>query len=543
MAQIDMEKDQSGITLFLQVCKGKEGGDGKMVDDEDEEEVWTMRKKGSIEEEERRGRGAECRSRSRRGRKGREERSEEDEREREMMRRKRGLEMAASRGSRKGEEEERQDRKRREAPMAQVVDSCSAAPTGPLLSASSSHRHPVSPRTPLICEEGIMDSKTDECCCATSPLSSPFVGVEERERSSREYDAAMTIIERMDDGWFRGNVISCRWGHRSPSATKVREGPVAASAARDRLVEDSASSQGMLSPESMRLMSASQRDLTQPPPYRSIEMVPPLVISRSLSGERDARESRDLPRTRLRRLSRRPGSMDDADARFYPSEQQGSRASVEDTLRLFGQLRIEPSRFGPVMRSRMPEETNVTSRPLSDGDERTDELKAPLSDVREEGESASEDKLPPKVLRRLRLPGKLTPVEIGRESRNPLTDRNGGPATTSRARRRKDKKPRSKSSTDADFDEMRGWNDLGFKINEDDLTPRPLPGLKEAFRGGDDLFDSPRGMASPQGCPRRPDSPVFKWPIPAPNSSNGDMREYLKQWTHSVVSMVVSAES
>ncbi|KAL2635929.1 hypothetical protein R1flu_007408 [Riccia fluitans] len=494
-----------------------------MVDDEEEDEVWTMvmkeKRRGIVEEEE-------------------EEVAVENKRERGVQNNETGClsEKFVENGARSCIEGEG-----KETLMAQVANSSSTSVTQPLLSDSSSHSHPVSPRTPLSCKEGRLDSKMEECCCATSPVSSPFVEAEERERSSREYDAAMSIIERMDDGWFRGNVFSCRWGHRSPSATEVREGHGTASTARGRLEEESsASGQGMRTPEPMRL-TVIQRDLTEPPPFSSIEMVPPLVTSRSFSGDRDARESRDLPRMRLRRLPRRPGSMDDADVSFYPNDPQGSRASIDDTLRRFEQLRIEPSRLGPVIRSRTPEKANVTSRPFSDGDERTDELKAPLSDVREEGESASEDKPPPKnqVSRRLILPSKHAPVEIGRESRNPLTDRNCAPATTLRARRRRDKKKRSKSSTDVDFDEMRGWMDLGFKINEDDLTPRPLPGMEDTFVGGDDLFDFPRGLASPQGCPKRPESPVFKWPIPAASSSNGDMREYLKQWAHSVVSTVV----
>ncbi|BBN04085.1 hypothetical protein MPTK1_3g01760 [Marchantia polymorpha subsp. ruderalis] len=438
--------------------------------------------------------------------------------------------------------------------MAQSASSCASSHSRPSFSASSSDSNPASPRTPSICKEGRLDSAVEECCCATSPPLSPFAAPVEKERSSREHDAALSLIERLDDGWFWDNVVSCRWGQAASSLPAIAEGSgsAAAAAARDRLAGDSASAHGIRPPDAAG-HSASQRDVLKAP-FRSIEMVQPFVTSRSFSGARDARDHQGLPRSRLRPLTRRTGSMDEKqwkDISFSDSEQKHfTRAPQDYSIPLVGDKRIEPSNLGlgQVRRRRNTMlDVVVPSRRFSDGDETADEVSAPLANVREEGESAPEDKssnknqVPPKLV----LPGKLGGIITGRDLRNDQTDSNTKWTPPQRRGGKRGRRKSSKSLTEIEYDEMRGCMDLGFSINKDDLTPRVVnvfPGVKDAYKGGDDPFlNSPRDRAnSPKGWHRRPESPLLKWQLPTPNGNKVDMKAQLKFWAHAVASTVAA---
>jgi len=107
----------------------------------------------------------------------------------------------------------------------------------------------------------------------------------------------------------------------------------------------------------------------------------------------------------------------------------------------------------------------------------------------------------------------------------------------------------TRSLTELEYDELRGWSDLGFKVSKDDLTPEVvsmLPGLK--ILGSEDglqplRISSPRvRVYSPKHgmwIPRRPESPVLNLHMPAAIGEGGvDMKSQLKFWARAVASTV-----
>jgi len=100
----------------------------------------------------------------------------------------------------------------------------------------------------------------------------------------------------------------------------------------------------------------------------------------------------------------------------------------------------------------------------------------------------------------------------------------------------------TKSLTDLEFDELKGFSELGFTFNKDDLTPRVvriLPGLQRL--GKHETTWEPtvsRPYLSEAWSVCRQDAPPLKWHVPAPREEGVNMKEHLKFWAHAVASTV-----
>ncbi|XP_024379668.1 uncharacterized protein [Physcomitrium patens] len=159
-------------------------------------------------------------------------------------------------------------------------------------------------------------------------------------------------------------------------------------------------------------------------------------------------------------------------------------------------------------------------------------------------------------------PAKLSSINPGRHSRGPLEESSSNSSdqvpikhATKTIRRRRLKG--TKSLTDLEYEELRGWKDLGFEVSKDDLTPhvvRMFPGLE---RQGIPPYNSPQSLsknpahnvnpnqnALPHNrappvqhllWPRRPDSPLTNTPFLDPSI---DMKGQLKSWASEMASIV-----
>jgi hypothetical protein len=147
-----------------------------------------------------------------------------------------------------------------------------------------------------------------------------------------------------------------------------------------------------------------------------------------------------------------------------------------------------------------------------------------------------------------------TAVSSVDQLRVPLAESNTECQAQAQAQAQAQRKPRrrmkgTRSLTELEYDELRGWSDLGFKVSKDDLTPEVvsmLPGLK--ILGSEDglqplRISSPRvRVYSPKHgmwIPRRPESPVLNLHMPAAIGEGGvDMKSQLKFWARAVASTV-----
>jgi len=85
-----------------------------------------------------------------------------------------------------------------------------------------------------------------------------------------------------------------------------------------------------------------------------------------------------------------------------------------------------------------------------------------------------------------------------------------------------------KSKMDPEFEEIKGFMDLGFEFRNDQFTPRLLmllPGLNRSI----DHENSTRIVGFEE-------APFQNWELPNPNAGGVDMKEYLKLWARSVAS-------
>ncbi|PQQ21827.1 uncharacterized protein Pyn_19865 [Prunus yedoensis var. nudiflora] len=116
-------------------------------------------------------------------------------------------------------------------------------------------------------------------------------------------------------------------------------------------------------------------------------------------------------------------------------------------------------------------------------------------------------------------------------------------------RRRKKKKGESKSLTDLQFEELKGFMDLGFVFSEEDKEDSNLasiiPGLQRLGKkyGQDEVFDEstiPRPYLSEAWkvrYQRKREKPLMNWRFPALGNEI-DMKDNLRWWAHTVASTV-----
>lgn len=136
---------------------------------------------------------------------------------------------------------------------------------------------------------------------------------------------------------------------------------------------------------------------------------------------------------------------------------------------------------------------------------------------------------------------KLDTISSGKEFQEPAETKML-PEVQQTAPRHRERKRSTKSLTDLEFDELKGFSELGFTFSKDDLTPRVvriLPGLQRL--GKQETTWEPtvsRPYLSEAWSVYRQDAPLLKWHMPPPQEEGVDMKEHLKFWAHAVASTV-----
>ncbi|XP_010274414.1 PREDICTED: uncharacterized protein LOC104609737 [Nelumbo nucifera] len=122
------------------------------------------------------------------------------------------------------------------------------------------------------------------------------------------------------------------------------------------------------------------------------------------------------------------------------------------------------------------------------------------------------------------------------------------PSKKATGRRRRKKKGSSKSLSDLEFEELKGFMDLGFVFSEEDKDSSLvsiIPGLqrlgkKDVEEEAIDESTIPRPYLSEAWGvldQRKERNPLMNWRIP-PLGSETDMKDHLRFWAHTVASTV-----
>ncbi|KAF7840346.1 uncharacterized protein G2W53_002644 [Senna tora] len=116
-------------------------------------------------------------------------------------------------------------------------------------------------------------------------------------------------------------------------------------------------------------------------------------------------------------------------------------------------------------------------------------------------------------------------------------------------RRRRKKKGESKSLSDLEFEELKGFMDLGFVFSEEDkdsTLASIIPGLHRLGKKDEDkYFGHDTKIRRPylseawkvQERRKKRENPLMNWKVPSQNNEI-DMKDSLKWWAHTVASTV-----
>ena len=330
-------------------------------------------------------------------------------------------------------------------------------------------------------------------------------------QTREENDAAELVLEQLDEQWFCDNVV--RWpSSRSGSPPGVIDNDVA-------------------SP--FRLRELGRSSTLHP------DVAPGFTKSRLSTSERalNPRSQREL-----RRLS----DGDHHVRRYLNRDHTPRRLLLEpdDHHRRSSDISTPPPTLPhPPPTSNESITTLPTLLPLSRPPS------GPLVGVTEDEEL--ENDLFAKML--ANRPTKLTTINPGRASLGPLQENQTTTPESLPTRRKPQPRPKrrlkgTKSLTDLEYEELRGFKDLGFEVTSHDLTPhvvRMFPGLQ---RQGIPPYNSPQRPDSHPTLapnrfphmqhtlwPRRPDSPLLNAPLLDPSI---DMKGQLKSWASEMASIV-----
>nr|XP_011465206.1 PREDICTED: uncharacterized protein LOC105351692 [Fragaria vesca subsp. vesca] len=113
---------------------------------------------------------------------------------------------------------------------------------------------------------------------------------------------------------------------------------------------------------------------------------------------------------------------------------------------------------------------------------------------------------------------------------------------------RRRKKSGSKSLTDLQFEELKGFMDLGFVFSEEDKDSNLasiIPGLKKLGVDDDEAFDDESAISRPHLSEawevmekrKKEKNPLMDWRFPS-LSNEMDMKDNLRWWAHTVASTV-----
>lgn len=138
-------------------------------------------------------------------------------------------------------------------------------------------------------------------------------------------------------------------------------------------------------------------------------------------------------------------------------------------------------------------------------------------------------------------PPKLDAISSGKEFQVPAQTKVLAEVQQT-APRHRERKRSTKSLSDLEFDELKGFSELGFTFSKDDLTPRVvsiLPGLQRLGKQEETTWEPTvsRPYLSEAWSVCRQDAPLLKWHMPQ-HEEGVDMKEHLKFWAHAVASTV-----
>ncbi|KAG0601290.1 hypothetical protein M758_11G099400 [Ceratodon purpureus] len=328
-----------------------------------------------------------------------------------------------------------------------------------------------------------------------------------------ENDAAELVLEQLDEQWFSDNVV--RWPSSRPGSPPG-------------VIDKEADSSPFRRPS--RLSATSQSEvatgLTEP-------------ISRAVYPPRS------------RRLSD-----GDHHLRRYLDRDHASRLGPEDRQRRLSDISNSQSSSLPITPSKFESDESRFSRYEAGGSSPlTRPPSGPLMGVTEDEEM--ENDLFAKML--ANRPAKLTTINPGRSSLGPLQEnRNSNTPESVPVKRKPQPRQRrrlkgTKSLTDLEYEELRGFKDLGFEVSKDDLTPhvvrmlglqrQGIPPYNSPQRIGAESQSQNTTMVQQKGLPhsqhvlwpRRPDSPMMNAPLLDPSI---DMKGQLKSWASEMASIV-----
>ncbi|RYR35066.1 hypothetical protein Ahy_A10g050179 isoform B [Arachis hypogaea] len=142
------------------------------------------------------------------------------------------------------------------------------------------------------------------------------------------------------------------------------------------------------------------------------------------------------------------------------------------------------------------------------------------------------------------LPSKLQTILSGKD----ITDTEQDERNNNNNKRRGRKKRRgSKSLSDLEFEELKGFMDLGFVFSEEDKDSSLasiLPGLQRLGKKNEDEENCdkaavPRPYLSEawKVHKKKKENPLKNWKVPALNNEN-DIKDSIKLWAHTVASTV-----
>ncbi|RYQ82006.1 hypothetical protein Ahy_B10g100583 isoform A [Arachis hypogaea] len=142
------------------------------------------------------------------------------------------------------------------------------------------------------------------------------------------------------------------------------------------------------------------------------------------------------------------------------------------------------------------------------------------------------------------LPSKLQTILSGKDI---MDTEQGERNNNNTSRGRKKKRRGSKSLSDLEFEELKGFMDLGFVFSEEDKDSSLasiLPGLQRLGKKKEDEENCdkaavPRPYLSEawKVHKKKKENPLKNWKVPALNNEN-DIKDSLKLWAHTVASNV-----
>lgn len=179
------------------------------------------------------------------------------------------------------------------------------------------------------------------------------------------------------------------------------------------------------------------------------------------------------------------------------------------------------------------------------------------------GSGGSDNLLSPNSVLMIRSPKKLETILSGKESdvvleaatmekHEPKKVSHSSERLNNTRRRKKGKGLSTKSLSELEFEELKGFMDLGFVFSEEDKNSRLaeiIPGLQRFGKEEEDKIKNSMSAAASSKKPylsqawedmecRRKAAEKLKWKINAAVDNEIDMKHQLKFWAHSVASAI-----